>query len=125
MGFILHWIPAYTIDGVVRLLGRKPFLVKMVGKVQAGIKSLEYFTTHEWKWANDNSVVLQRELNSTDQKYFDFSLRSLHWQRYFDNYFLAGRHQVSAQASRDFYLQHSSQVYKFSLWTHYFMNRRL
>ena len=56
MGFFLHWVPAYSVDAVMRLLGKEPFLVKVVRKVQAGIESLEYFTTHEWIWANDNTV---------------------------------------------------------------------
>ena len=50
MGFFLHWVPAHAIDTVLRLLGHKPFLVKVAGKVQAGIESLVYFTTHEWIW---------------------------------------------------------------------------
>ena len=56
MGFFLHWVPAYTVDTVMRLLGKEPFLVKVAGKVQQGIESLEYFTTREWIWANDNTV---------------------------------------------------------------------
>ena len=101
MGFFLHWVPAHAIDTVLRLLGHKPFLVKVVGKVVAGIEVLEYFTTHEWIWANDNAVALEGELNSTDRECFDFSLRRLHWQEYFDNFFLAGRHQVSDQVRVD------------------------
>ena len=38
MGFFLHWVPAYAIDAAVRLFGGKPFLVKIVTKVDAGIK---------------------------------------------------------------------------------------
>ena len=56
MGFFVHWVPAYAVDTGMRLLGKEPFLVKVVGKVQAGIESLEYFTTREWIWANDNTV---------------------------------------------------------------------
>ena len=56
MGFFLHWVPAYAVDTGMRLLGKEPFLVKVVGKVQAGMESLEYFTTREWIWANDNTV---------------------------------------------------------------------
>ena len=72
LGIIQHWIPAYVIDAVLRLLGRKPFMVKAIGKVDAGIKSLEYFTSNEWVWDNDNSIELERELNSTDRECFDF-----------------------------------------------------
>ena len=97
MGFIFHWIPAYAIDAVLRLLGKKPYMVKLTGKVGAGIKTLEFFTSNEWVWSNDNSVALDKELNSTDRECFDFSsrLRQLDWEEYFDNYFLMGRHQVS------------------------------
>ena len=99
LGIIQHWIPAYVIDTVLRLLGKKPFMVKAIAKVDAGIKSLEYFTSNEWVWDNDNSMELERELNSTDREFFNFRsrLRHMKWVEYFDNYFLMGRHQVRYQ----------------------------
>ena len=51
----LHIIPAYIIDIIARILGHKPFLVRLVGKMHYGLGLLEYFTTRnraskvQWK----------------------------------------------------------------------------
>ena len=43
----LHIIPAYIIDIIARILGHKPFLVRLVGKMHYGLGLLEYFTTRD------------------------------------------------------------------------------
>ena len=43
----LHILPAYVIDVIARILGHKPFLVRLVGKMHYGLGLLEYFTTRD------------------------------------------------------------------------------
>ena len=44
---VLHEFPAQVTDIIVRIFGRKPFAVRLCNKMQRGMKSLEYFTTHQ------------------------------------------------------------------------------
>ena len=44
---ILHEFPARVTDIVVGMFGRKPFAVRLCNKMQRGMRSLEYFTTHQ------------------------------------------------------------------------------
>ena len=44
---IFHELPARITDIVVGFVGRKPFAVRLCHKMQRGMRSLEYFTTHQ------------------------------------------------------------------------------
>ena len=44
---LLHLLPAYIVDGAARLLGHKPFLVRIIGKMHAGLNLIEYFGNRE------------------------------------------------------------------------------
>ena len=44
---ILHEFPAKVTDIIVSIFGRKPFAVRLCNKMQRGMRSLEYFTTHQ------------------------------------------------------------------------------
>ena len=51
----LHIIPAYIIDLIARILGHKPFLVRLVGKMHYGLGLLEYFTTRDKSTTEEGS----------------------------------------------------------------------
>ena len=85
---LLHTIPAHIIDLIARLLGHKPFLVRLVSKMHGGLNLLEYFTTREWTWANDNVLALSQELNTTDVEFFNFRMCDLDWREYWLNHFI-------------------------------------
>ena len=62
----LNLIPAHLIDWAAHLQGRKPArLVRRMGRLQEGIKVLEFFANRQWSWANDNVAELSEDLNST------------------------------------------------------------
>ena len=61
----MNLLPAYAIDYAARLQGRKPALVRRMGRLQEGLKVLEFFANRQWSWANDNVAQLSEELNPT------------------------------------------------------------
>ena len=44
---VLHELPAKMTDLICTLFGKEPFAVRLCNKMQKGMRSLEYFTTHE------------------------------------------------------------------------------
>ena len=44
---LLHIIPAHIFDGIAQILGNKPFLVHLIGKMHYGLDLMEYFTTRK------------------------------------------------------------------------------
>lgn len=94
---VLHEFPAQVTDIIVRIFGRKPFAVRLCNKMQRGMKSLEYFTTHQWTWENQNVVQLEKSMDDTDREIFYFNLESLDWQNFILYYVLGTRHYVLKQ----------------------------
>ena len=47
---------------------------------------LAYFSTHEWKWSNDNVMKLNSELTGSDKETFNFDLSTLDWKEFMDDY---------------------------------------
>ena len=68
LGIILdHTIPAYLFDALMTVLGRKRIMVKVYERLHRSINVLEWFTTHEWKFSNDNILMLNDQLQSVDK----------------------------------------------------------
>ncbi|EEB16462.1 male sterility domain-containing protein, putative [Pediculus humanus corporis] len=81
-----HFIPAYLIDTVSVLIGRKPMMVRVQKKFKKAISVLEFFTTHEWKFHSTNVRNLLLKLNEHDRKLFNFDVKQVNWKKYIDNY---------------------------------------
>jgi fatty acyl-CoA reductase len=89
-----HWLPAYIMDFLLWASGKKPVVVKLIGKMHRGISALEYFINREWTWSNDNLVALDGDLNQTDRTLFNFCLHDLDWEDFVRHYYLGVRHNV-------------------------------
>ncbi|XP_068212189.1 putative fatty acyl-CoA reductase CG5065 [Palaemon carinicauda] len=86
-----HWLPAYLMDFVARLAGKRPIMVRIAQKLDRAAACLEYFTTHEWRFSNENVQSLWSTLSETDQKTFNFALSALHWPTYMEQYCLGSK----------------------------------
>ncbi|XP_026740170.1 fatty acyl-CoA reductase wat-like, partial [Trichoplusia ni] len=84
--FLLHWIPAYIIDGIAVLIGKKPMLRKAYRKITKFSEVMAYFATREWKFDNSNTQKLYSELCDADKHLFDFDMSALDWNDYFYSY---------------------------------------
>ncbi|KAG7295498.1 hypothetical protein JYU34_021705 [Plutella xylostella] len=84
--FFLHWVPAYIVDGILVLIGKKPMLKKAYTKISKFSEVLSYFSTKEWKFYNNNVQNLYKELNEADKHIFDFDMSGVEWNEYFNTY---------------------------------------
>ena len=73
-------------DLIYRLMGKKPFLVKVSTLMQKSTKALEPFTTNSWEWTHSNMDKLWDEMNDEDQEIFGFDIRPLDWVKYIEVY---------------------------------------
>jgi fatty acyl-CoA reductase len=60
-------------------------------KADKAIASLEFFTTHQWRFISDNPIHLLEEMTTKDQEMFYFDVRNINWQSYLENYILGIR----------------------------------
>lgn len=81
-----HYGPAQLVDLVYRLMGKKPFLVKISSMMQKSQKALEPFTTNSWEWSHGNMDKLWEELGEEDRDIFPFDIRDLDWIQFLETY---------------------------------------
>lgn len=86
-----HHVPAYLTDIVAFLIGRKPKMVKLYQKLHRAIQSLNYFTTHEWKFHCNNQFMLMDRMSEKDKQIFNFDIKQLNWSSYWQDYVLGAR----------------------------------
>merc|ERR1719420_2735743 len=79
-------LPAYMIDSVSYLLGKKPVMINTVEKMHKAQKATEYFAINEWSWSNKNMEKLKLELTGVDRKIFNFDISALNWADYMVEY---------------------------------------
>jgi len=94
---VLHELPARLTDLVVTTFGKEPFALRLCNKMQRGMRSLEYFTTHQWTWENGNAKALAESMDETDRETFNFNLESLDWYDFIHHYVLGTRKFVLKQ----------------------------
>lgn len=88
---LYHHIPAYLADAAALIIGRKPKMVKLYQKLHRAIQSLNYFTTHEWKFHCNNQFMLMERMSEKDKKAFNFDIKHLDWSSYWRDYVLGAR----------------------------------
>ncbi|KAG8142711.1 putative Fatty acyl-CoA reductase protein [Naja naja] len=72
--FVHHTIPAFLCDLHLRLIGKKPRMMKLFTRLEKAMSHLEYFTSHSWDWSSENANMLMKELNPKDKNAKDHSL---------------------------------------------------
>ncbi|RVE50676.1 hypothetical protein evm_004708 [Chilo suppressalis] len=89
--FFSHQIPAYLVDSILFLMGKKTFLVNVQKRVSHGLSVLQYYTTKEWCFKNDNFLNLQKRISVKDNDTFFTDLKPVDTDEYMKNYVLGAR----------------------------------
>ncbi|KAG5682531.1 hypothetical protein PVAND_011878 [Polypedilum vanderplanki] len=86
-----HYLPAYIIDGILYIFGYETFLVNIQKRISQGLKVLQYYTTREWLFKNENFRKLRDDMNAIDQQRFYCDLSKIDYNDYILNYILGIR----------------------------------
>lgn len=86
--FFEELIPAYIMDFYLRCASRKPLFVRLQGRIKKAVETLEFFTSTQWEFTNDNVYKLISEMNEVDNKMFNVDVKDLHWKSYLESYCL-------------------------------------
>ncbi|XP_038219950.1 fatty acyl-CoA reductase 1-like [Zerene cesonia] len=75
-----HLLPCLLIDLLLYLMGRKPILVKIQRRIYIAQIALQYFTTQQWTFCNNNFTKLRSVLKEEDKKEFYYDMENIdHW----------------------------------------------
>jgi len=86
-----HTLPAYILDILARLKGSRPIMVRVQTKLSKAAKCLEYFSTKQWNFRDDNVRRLGEQLSPEDRETFMFDVREIYWPSYLEHYILGIR----------------------------------
>ncbi|XP_011645020.1 putative fatty acyl-CoA reductase CG5065 [Pogonomyrmex barbatus] len=86
-----HILPAYILDTLARLKGSRPIMVRVQSKLSKAAKCLEYFSTKQWNFRDDNVRRLGEQLSPEDRETFMFDVKQIDWPSYLEHYILGIR----------------------------------
>ncbi|KAJ0182895.1 hypothetical protein K1T71_000871 [Dendrolimus kikuchii] len=89
--FFAHTIPAYLVDGLLFLTGKKTFLVALQKRINRGLDVLQYYTTKEWNFTNTKFKSLRNRITAEDDETFFTDLSGADPKEYLKNYVLGVR----------------------------------
>eukprot|EP00118_Oscarella_pearsei_P026103 m.309396 g.309396 ORF g.309396 m.309396 type:complete len:518 (+) comp46321_c0_seq1:89-1642(+) len=84
--FVSHLMPAYFMDLFARMFGKKPRMVQAIGKLEKALTTLDFFTQRMWHWTHVNGDRLLAKLSPEDKQHFDFDVRGLDWEKYYETF---------------------------------------
>lgn len=86
-----HTLPAHILDILARLKGSRPVMVRMQTKLRKATTCLEYFSTNQWNFRDDNVRRLGEQLSPEDREIFLFDVKQIDWTSYLEHYILGIR----------------------------------
>ncbi|CAG0886834.1 unnamed protein product [Cyprideis torosa] len=81
ISFFTQILPSALMDIILKCLCRKDFFMKYQNRIAAGARSLEYFSTKEWKFHTENVPMVISQMHPEDRKNFDFDVTHIDWER--------------------------------------------
>jgi alcohol-forming fatty acyl-CoA reductase len=90
---VLHFLPALAFDLMLRVQGKKPFMMKIAKRFKMAADVGSYFVLHEWNFENKNVQRIIRAARETqlDAQEFDCDLQNLDWDTYIEKYMMGIR----------------------------------
>ncbi|XP_076754544.1 fatty acyl-CoA reductase 1 [Xylocopa sonorina] len=89
--FFLHLLPAHILDFFFRLKGKPSVMVGIQAKLRKAATCLEYFSTQQWNFRDDNVRQLAEQLSPEDRQTFMFDVKEIDWPAYIEQYILGIR----------------------------------
>lgn len=96
----LHFLPAYVLDGIARLCGGRPQLVRLHTNVWHSLNLLNRFIFTEWLFDNRRALQMFDGLQPADRHRFNFDVRTINWEEYFVTLTLGVRRYLSREHPR-------------------------
>jgi len=84
--FLLHIVPAFVIDSIAKLTGRKPQLMDGYKKMHKFSSVISSFSLKSWVFRDNNTRSLVQKLSKLDRTLFNFDISKLNWDSYFERH---------------------------------------
>nr|XP_032525768.1 fatty acyl-CoA reductase 1-like [Danaus plexippus plexippus] len=98
---LLHLLPALLVDGILKLIGKKPMLTKVQRRIYVANLALEYYVTQQWTFKNVNIVKLRSKIKEEDLKEFFYEMETIDIHEYFMNSCYGGKLYILKEKLED------------------------
>lgn len=69
-------------------------MARIQNKLEKAANCLEYFSTRQWRFLDDNVRMLNQSLSLDDRAEFSFDVKQIQWSKYIEDYVLGIRHFI-------------------------------
>ncbi|KYQ54969.1 Fatty acyl-CoA reductase 1 [Trachymyrmex zeteki] len=80
---LLHIFPAIFLDGVLKLFGVRPILLRLQRKVYVSNSALSYFLLNQWKFVNAKLLNILDDLSADNKKEFGYPFQTIDVLQFF------------------------------------------
>jgi len=84
--FFDHLVPAYLIDGILFIMGRRRMMVRLYDRIFKILDTLEYFYSNTWDHQSKMAMLLNEQLSEEDKRRFYIDVREIDWKSYIYDY---------------------------------------
>ncbi|XP_050358546.1 putative fatty acyl-CoA reductase CG5065 [Nymphalis io] len=84
--FFTQTLPAYFVDLILFILGKKTFMINLSKRLDAGMEVLEYYTVRNWTFKNDYFKSFETKLSKDEREIFTTDLMLINLDEYMKNY---------------------------------------
>ncbi len=95
--YLIQTLPAVVVDGLLTVVGKKPWLRNLYSKIYRQTDVLEYFSTRSWTWNNDNTNGQLEVMTKKAKEDFAFDLVDLDWTTYISDYYMGVQKHILKQ----------------------------
>ncbi|XP_038219925.1 putative fatty acyl-CoA reductase CG5065 [Zerene cesonia] len=78
-----HLLPALIVDAFYILLGKKPILTKIQRRIYSVQIALQYYTTQQWTFCNENFTKLRAAIKDVDKDEFYYEVEKIDQYKFF------------------------------------------
>lgn len=73
-------------------------MINIQHKLGKAVECLEYFTTHQWRFKDENVISLLSHMSAKDRDNFQFDVTEIEWNKYLEKYVLGFREYLFKQS---------------------------
>ncbi|XP_026740070.1 fatty acyl-CoA reductase wat-like [Trichoplusia ni] len=81
LSWFLHYIPAYVMDGICAIIGKRPegitSFVKVFEKIDKKVSAYTYFLTNSWKFRDHNVKAMISRMTENDRAIFNCNVNNI------------------------------------------------
>ncbi|XP_045770532.1 fatty acyl-CoA reductase 1-like [Maniola jurtina] len=88
---LLHVLPAILLDILLWMLGRKTMVLKIQRRIYSSNLALQFYTTQQWTFSNENFLSLRSKIKEEDKKHFYYDMENIDKSELMINGIIGGR----------------------------------